>query len=170
MIELSNHKDHSLSISLCLRSFFIDVNSVVIRSSTTKNCWSPQASSNLCESGDGTLLSLQSYCQGEGVMMDLRRDGTIVHSCSGKCVYRNAQAFLALRDAPCDTFTKSENPSGTFSLSHQAGGLCVNLDAANKLILSSCNVKYLFEVTQSGKIMFLITHSFPNPAQNRKQS
>ena len=84
-------------------------------------------------------------------MMDLRRDGTIVHSCSAKCVYRNAQGLLGLRVGPCDTFTKRENPSGTIVLSHQASGFCVNLDAANKLILSSCNTPYLFEVTQSGK-------------------
>ena len=83
-------------------------------------------------------------------MLALLRDGTIVHSCSGKCVYRNAQGFLALRDGPCDTFTKRENPSGAIVLSHQASGLCVNLDATKKLTLSSCNAPYLFEVTQSG--------------------
>ena len=98
-------------------------------------------------------------------MMDLRSDGTIVHSCSGKCVYRNAQAILALRDAPCDAFTKRENPSGTFSLSHQASSLCVNLDAGNKLILSSCNAKYLFEVTQSGKVKFTCKISRNNQQQ-----
>ena len=134
--------------------FFTDVVSVVIRSSTTKNCWSPQASSNPCEPGDGTQLSLKSFCQGEGVMMSLRRDGSIAHSCSGKCVYRNEGSFLALRDGPCETFTKQEENSGTFWLIHQASGLCVNLDAANNLVLSSCNPKYLFEMTQSGMVPY----------------
>ena len=107
-------------------------------------------SSNPCDPGDGTLFSLQSYCQGEGVMMAFRRDGSLIHSCSGKCVFKNAQSQLALRDGPCDVFTKRENPSGTIVLSHPASGLCVNLDANNKLILSSCTTPYLFELTQSG--------------------
>ena len=145
-----------LKLYKCLFVFFTDVVSVVIRSSTTKNCWSPQASSNPCEPGDGTQLSLKSFCQGEGVMMSLRRDGSIAHSCSGKCVYRNEGSFLALRDGPCDTFTKREGNSGTFWLIHQTSGSCVNLDAANNLVLSSCNAKYLFEITQSG----MVPHSY----------
>ena len=87
-------------------------------------------------------------------MMSLRRDGSIAHSCSGKCVYRNEGSFLALRDGPCETFTKQEENSGTFWLIHQASGLCVNLDAANNLVLSSCNPKYLFEMTQSGMVPY----------------
>lgn len=130
--------------------FLTDIVSVVIQSSLTKNCWTPMTSSNPCEPGDGTLFSLQSYCQGEGVMMTFRRDGSLVHSCSGKCMFRNAKDQLALRDGPCDTFTRRENPSGTIVLTHTASGLCINLDAANKLILSSCSSPYLFELTQSG--------------------
>lgn len=107
-------------------------------------------SSNPCEPGDGTLFSLQSYCQGEGVMIAFRSDGSLVHSCSGKCVFKNARNQLALRDGPCDTFTKRKNPTETIVLTHPASGLCVNLDAANKLILSSCSTPYLFELTQSG--------------------
>ena len=107
--------------------------------------------SNPCEPGDGTLFSLQSYCQGEGVMMTFRDDGSLVHSCSGKCVFKNAKDQLALRDGPCDTFTRRENPSGTIVLTHTASGLCVNLDAVKKLILSNCGSSpYLFELTQSG--------------------
>lgn len=127
-----------------------DIVSVAIQSSSTKNCWTPMTSSNPCEPGDGTLFSLQSYCQGEGVMMTFRGDGSLVHSCSGKCVFKNAKDQLALRDGPCDTFTRPENPSETIVLTHTASGLCVNLDAANKLILTSCSSRYLFELTQSG--------------------
>lgn len=131
--------------------FLTDIVSVAIQSSLTKNCWTPMTASNPCEPGDGTLFSLQSYCQGEGVMMTFRDDGSLVHSCSGKCVFKNAKDQLALRDGPCDTFTRRENPSGTIVLTHTASGLCVNLDAVNKLILSSCGSSpYLFELTQSG--------------------
>lgn len=145
---------NSLTNTVCMRIEIhgcdTDVQSVVVRSSATKNCWSPQASSNPCALGDGTLLSLQSYCQGEGVMMDLRQDSTIVHSCSGKCVYRNDQGFLALRERPCDKFTKVDNPSGTIVLSHRSSGLCVSVDVTNRLNLANCNTQYLFEVTKSG--------------------
>lgn len=131
---------------------YTDVVSVVIRSASNKNCWSPLASSNPCAPGDGTQFSLQSYCQGEGVMLALPPDSTIVHSCSGKCVYQNAQGFLALRDGPCDKFTKREVSSGTVVLSHQASGLCVSVDgsSSNKLYLASCTTPYSFEVTRSG--------------------
>lgn len=132
---------------ICLST---DIVSVAIQSSSTKNCWTPMTSSNPCEPGDGTLFSLQPYCQGEGVMMTFRGDGSLVHSCSGKCVFKNAKDQLALRDGPCDAFTRRENPPGTIVLTHLASGLCVNLDAANKLILTSCSSRYLFELTQSG--------------------
>ena len=131
-------------------TFFADVESVILRSSSTKNCWSPQASSNPCAPVEGTLLSLQSYCQGEGVMLTLRQDDTIVHSCSGKCVYLNPQGFLALENEPCDKFTKRNHRSGTFALSHVASGSCVNVDVNKRLKLGSCKTPYLFEVTTSG--------------------
>ena len=83
-------------------------------------------------------------------MMAFRSDGSLVHSCSGKCVFKNAKDQLALRDGPCDTFTRHKNRTGTIVLTHPASGQCVNLDAANKLILSSCSTPYLFELTQSG--------------------
>ena len=134
-------------ILLC---FSTDIVSVAIQSSMTKNCWTPMTFSNPCEPGDGTLFSLRSYCQGEGVMMTFRGDGSLVHSCSGKCVFKNAKDQLVLRDGPCDTFTRRENPSGAIVLTHTASGLCVNLDAANKLILTNCSSTYLFELTQSG--------------------
>ncbi|XP_074622246.1 uncharacterized protein LOC141880636 [Acropora palmata] len=127
-----------------------DVQSVKIRSSSTKNCWSPQASSNPCAPGEGTLLSLQSYCQGEGVMLTLRQDDTIVHSCSGKCVYLNPQGFLALENEPCDKFTKRNHRSGTFALSHVASGSCLNVDVSKRLKLGSCKTPHMFEVTTSG--------------------
>ena len=138
-----------------LLGFLTDIISVIIRSSSTKNCWSPLTNSNPCETSDGSLFTLQSFCQGEGVMMAFRRDGSLVHSCSGKCVFKNAKDQLALRDGPCDKFVKRENPSGTIVISHQASGheLCVNLDAANKLILSNCSTPYLFELTQSGTLL-----------------
>lgn len=88
-------------------------------------------------------------------MLALRPDSTIVHSCSGKCVFRNAQGFLAVRDGACDKFKRRENPSGTIVLNHEASGLCVNLDAANQLTLADCSTPYLFEVTKSGITMFL---------------
>ena len=135
---------------LSLLCFLTDIVSVVIQSSSTKNCWTPVTKSNPCEPGDGTLFSLQSYCQGEGVMMAFRSDGSLIHSCSGKCVFKNAKNQLALRDGSCDTFTRRKNPSGTIVLTHTASALCANLDAANKLILSSCNAPYLFELSQSG--------------------
>ena len=83
-------------------------------------------------------------------MMAFRSDGSLVHSCSGKCVFKNAKDQVALRDGPCDTFTRHKNRTGTIVLTHPASGQCVNLDAANKLILSSCSTPYLFELTQSG--------------------
>ena len=131
-------------------TFFADVQSVIIRSSSTKNCWSPQASSNPCAPVEGTLLSLQSYCQGEGVMLTLRQDDTIVHSCSGKCVYLNQQGFLALENEPCDKFTKRNDRSGTFALSHVASGSCLNVDVSKRLKLGSCKTPHMFEVTTSG--------------------
>ena len=91
-------------------------------------------------------------------MMDLRQDSTIVHSCSGKCVYRNDQGFLALRERPCDKFTKVDNPSGTIVLSHRSSGLCVSVDVTNRLNLANCNTQYLFEVTKSGNKLLYTVH------------
>lgn len=83
-------------------------------------------------------------------MMAFRRDGSLIHSCSGKCVFKNAKDQLALRDGLCDSFAKRENPDGTIAISHQASGLCVRVDAGKNLILSNCSSPYLFETTQSG--------------------
>ena len=83
-------------------------------------------------------------------MLTLRQDGTVVHSCSGKCVYLNPQRFLTLENEPCDKFTKRNHPSGTFALSHVASGLCVSVHVNKRLKLGSCKTPYQFEVTTSG--------------------
>lgn len=120
----------------------------MVKHKSDGRCWSPLVPSKPCEPAQGTPISLASFCMGESVMMKFLRDGTIVHSCSGKCIYKDSKNFLALRNGPCDNFTKKGN-SG--SIIHHNSGLCVNVDSSKKLVLSSCDLGTLFVFSQKGK-------------------
>lgn len=126
----------------------------MVRHKTDRRCWSPHGPKE-CNIADGTSMVLKSDCRGSGVMMTFRKNNTIAHTCSGKCLAVDNNNQLTLREGPCDSFRKQERSAKEWIIVHEKHKLCVGVGnvKTGQLVLTSCDLKpTLFELSQEGKL------------------